>query len=194
MPTKNLRAQRAFSLIELLIAITILSILASFVTYTLTSGQKKARDAQRKSNLRMVKKILEQAKNDCANAAYYPATNIGGVGSSYSFHLNGYLKGSGTNYIKTPLPNDPKYPNMQYEFARGTTAVAGTTAKCINNGTGASNFPGVNIWILRAKLESNDPETAKSYADCQTEATNVSQTPLSQTPSATDGYYYVCSE
>lgn len=53
-----------FTLIELLIVISILGVLATLGFQSFTASQKKARDAQRKSDLNQIQKALELYKMD----------------------------------------------------------------------------------------------------------------------------------
>ncbi|MEK7550715.1 MAG: type II secretion system protein [Patescibacteria group bacterium] len=54
---------KAFTLIELLIVISIIGILSSFAFFGTTSSQKQARDAQRKSDLRQYQTSIENFAN-----------------------------------------------------------------------------------------------------------------------------------
>src|SRR3989338_3663907 len=74
-----LKAKSAFTLIELLIVITIIGILASLTLASFGNAQAKGRDGVRKSDLAQMKRALELAKSDCSGAAYYPYIGAGGV-------------------------------------------------------------------------------------------------------------------
>jgi len=68
-----------FTLVELLITITIIGILASVGLGTFTSAQKKSRDSRRKNDLATISKALEVYNND-HNATYpYPADDSGQI-------------------------------------------------------------------------------------------------------------------
>ncbi|HVE81133.1 MAG TPA: prepilin-type N-terminal cleavage/methylation domain-containing protein [Candidatus Dormibacteraeota bacterium] len=90
---KLLRKQGGFTLLELLIVIVIIGILAVLIIPNLTSGPKRARDSQRKSDLRNVKTALETYYNDYSA---YPSGDYNGLESKLE-----------TDYIKD-LPKDPK--------------------------------------------------------------------------------------
>src|SRR5487761_1459799 len=65
---KLLNREGGFTLLELLIVIVIIGILAVLIIPNLASGPQRARDAQRKSDLRNLKTALETYYND--NSAY----------------------------------------------------------------------------------------------------------------------------
>lgn len=59
-----LRKEGGFTLLELLIVIVIIGILAVLIVPNLISGPQRARDSQRKSDLRNIKTALETYYND----------------------------------------------------------------------------------------------------------------------------------
>lgn len=70
--------KKGFTLVELLVTITIIGILASIGLNTFTSAQKKSRDAKRKAYLRQITDALEAYNNDKGE---YPAPADGGSGN-----------------------------------------------------------------------------------------------------------------
>jgi len=82
--------RRAFTLIELLIVIAIIGILSSIVAVSYPNYTKRARDTQRKSDLKQYQVALEISANK--NNSIYPLTASGRLSS-----------------VITGGPEDPKY-------------------------------------------------------------------------------------
>jgi prepilin-type N-terminal cleavage/methylation domain-containing protein len=59
----NQKISNAFTLVELLVVISIMAILVSMITVSFTSSQKQARDTQRKSDLTQYRTALEAYAN-----------------------------------------------------------------------------------------------------------------------------------
>ena len=84
-------AKRAFSLIELLIVISIIGILIAVATVSYSTVQKRSRDSRRITDLKAVQQGLEQ---------YYPDHN-----SSYP---TSPCSSVGVSYLPSGMPTDPK--------------------------------------------------------------------------------------
>lgn len=129
---KLLKRQQGFTLLELLIVIVIIGILALIIVPGLASGPKRARDAQRKSDMRAVKNALETYYNDNNS---YPAGDYSGLGT--------YLVNA---YIPT-MPTDPKSGNTGYAY---TPAPSGCAAGACTS------------YVLNATLENTKDSQIKS--------------------------------
>lgn len=99
-----LKKEGGFTLLELLIVIVIIGILAVLIIPNLVSGPQRARDAQRKSDLRNIKTALETYYND--NNSYPTAGGVSCTPSA-SNCLGTVLTTGSTPYMKV-VPNDPK--------------------------------------------------------------------------------------
>ena len=87
----RLRDRQGFTLIELLIVIVIVGILAVLIIPSLLSGPARARDSERKADLRKIKASLESYYND---------------NNAYPADLNVLTKGT-VPYLAS-IPTDPK--------------------------------------------------------------------------------------
>ena len=98
--TYKLSPNEGFTLIELLIVIVIIGILSAFVTVNIVGVRERARDSQRKSDLKQIRAALEMYMSDKKN---------------YPYNLNWFLYPSGTSigpaltpYMKE-IPDDPSW-------------------------------------------------------------------------------------
>ena len=73
MIKKALKSSLGFTLIELLIVIAIISMLSALLVPNYMSARERARDTQRKNDLKQIQKAFEMYKQDQPSPAY-PAT------------------------------------------------------------------------------------------------------------------------
>jgi len=100
--------QRGFTLVELLIVIAIIGVLAALLMSNFIGVRQRARDAQRKSDLKQVQSALELYRSDIGS---YPTTiNFPACGSS--------LPTSGTTIYMKEVPCDPSgsYNSGNYSY------------------------------------------------------------------------------
>lgn len=128
---KNIK--NGFTLIELLVVISIIGILAALLMSNFAAIRERARDAQRKSDLKQIQKALEFYKDAQTPAIQYPQT------SSWET-LTTNLEGS--NYMKK-VPVDPINANSYvYSYAPTVGDTLNYTLKaCLEN---ASDKDGAN--------------------------------------------------
>lgn len=126
------RHQRGFTLIELLVVIAIIGILAGMIIAALGGAREKARDAQRKSDLRQIKAALELYNDDHAAYVVRPGSATDITTALVDLQTEGYIK---------RLPTDPR-----------------SSTGSIRNYLYASDDAGTN-YIIWALLE-NDKDTA----------------------------------
>ena len=128
MLKKIMKKEGGFTLLELLIVIVIIGILALLIIPNITSAPKKARDTQRKTDLRAIQKGLEEYFVSNNN---YPTVASAGTADSVLTALT-----AGTTPIMKTVPTDPKTPSAApYQY--GYVSAAGTAytlTACLENG------------------------------------------------------------
>lgn len=129
-----------FTLVELLVVISIIGILAALTLVSFTGAQKQARDVQRASDLKQYQSMLESWAN--THSGLYPYnTNISTEAATTL--CSTYLGLTG-------CPEDPKDPTLKYYYSSGPTS---TLPTCTAGVACATKY------VLRATHES----TANEY-------------------------------
>ena len=124
MSHKVFKKQSGFTLLELLIVIVIIGILALLIIPNISSAPKKARDTQRKTDLRAAQKALEEYY--VSNQAYPIATgNITTTLAPLS---------TGTAPPLKTIPNDPKNVSPYLYNYTSTDGQNYTLTACLENG------------------------------------------------------------
>ena len=117
MLNKVMRKEGGFTLLVLLIVIVIIGILALLIIPNITSAPKKARDTQRKTDVRAIQKGLEE---------YFVDNNV------YPAQLSDLTAGA-TPIMKT-VPTDPKNTgNFVYVYTPANTNTTYTLDACLEN-------------------------------------------------------------
>lgn len=138
--------QNGFTLIELLVIIVIIGILVSFTSIKVFDGIVKARDSQRKSDLKQLQTAVQLYFQDYNE---YPAS----CKSTEPCWTNFFGEGNTNTYIKA-MPQDPLYDTDHfYNYCR----------------LDANNY------VLAANLENSADQQIKSTTDangCSTDGVN----------------------
>ena len=154
-----------FTLVELLVVITIIGILSSIGLNTFTSAQMKSRDARRKTQLKQLTDAFEAYYNDHGG---YPADDGGGNLDGFTWGSSRFEDDKGAVYM-VKLPQDPTV-GLTY-FYDALPAATG-----LNTG-----------FQLYARLENtNDPGllTFTSPPACGTKECNYGVSSSNTTPGA----------
>ena len=124
--------QRGFTLVELLVVITIIALITTIGLVIYQSSVRKGRDGRRQTDLEQIRSALELYRSDIGN---YPAD----------------LSPLSPNYLQV-LPSDPKGNTYKYAPASGATPITyslcahleassdQTTDNCGGGCTGVCNY------------------------------------------------------
>lgn len=124
-----------FTLVELLVVISIIGILVTVSIFGLAGARESSRDARRKADLELVRSGLEIYKADCGT---YPANvTFGGV-------LNGTGTCSGNTYISV-VPTDPITASRTYRYDQSGSGY--TLCAALEQGTGSVSCGGTNCGV-----------------------------------------------
>lgn len=118
----NKQTSYGFSLLELLIVISIIGILAGLLMVNFVNIRQRGRDAQRKSNLRQIQAALELYRSDIGS---YP-TSLSS--SATTCGPGSWMTANGTTYMST-IPCDPN--GGAYFYSGGASAYI--LAACLEN-------------------------------------------------------------
>ncbi len=138
-----IKRQAGFTIIEMLIVVTILAMLAGILIPVLEDAAQSSRDARRSADLKNVQSALESYKRtygtypSTADAWRGDMTNNGG----YGYDAAGYIPGLVPEFLPA-LPKDPdsRYPDADNGYMYRSD---GTDYKFVLNGTPES-FPAGN--------------------------------------------------
>ncbi len=132
IPNSRFKIQEfGFTLIEMLVVISIIGILATLVAANLTSARSRARDAQRKSDVKNISTALRLYYNDTGGFPD-PATLPWGLAWSGN---------SGNTVYMSTLPQDPLSPTQTYKYESSTPFDTFILSACLEN---ASDIQGVD--------------------------------------------------
>jgi type II secretion system protein G len=102
-----------FTLVELLVVISIIGLLIGLSVFGLTGARETARDSKRKSDLEQIRSGIEIYKSDCNDYPAALSTSVVGDGTPTSCAV--------TNTYISSVPLDPLDPARTYSYTRSTT-------------------------------------------------------------------------
>jgi len=111
--------KKGFTLIELLVVISIIGILTTLIFANLNAARQRARDAQRKSDLKNVSTALRLYYND--NSRYPDSISFG---SAWELNDISYMK---------IVPDDPLSPNQSYSYTYDALEDTFELRACLEN-------------------------------------------------------------
>ncbi len=115
------KIKKGFTLIELLVVIAIIGILSALFLPNYMSARERARDSQRKSDLKQIQKAFQLYYQD-QPLPQYPNT-LPSPGQQFSYNGNVYMN---------KFPQDP-LPNRQYYYQVDNNNLTYTLCACLEN-------------------------------------------------------------
>lgn len=135
---KKMFTKKGFTLVELLIVIAIIGVLSALLMANFIGVRQRARDAQRKSDLRQIQSALELYRSDVGN---YPSdVEFGGKLANPTDENTAYMQ---------KVPTDPV--NSGYSYSYSSDNASYYLAACLEN---ASDSQGVDPSQLPAGVST----------------------------------------
>lgn len=148
---------KGFTLIEIMIAISIVAVTFGVIISSAAQVRKTGRDAQRQADLQAVQAALQQYY---ADQNFYPDSIDLSLGLPIT-NCPTVPASCGVN--KTYLNVIPKSPSgLNYYYRSGIDSTS--TNKSANCGGGSSSL--CHFYLLCADLEGPSPQSPSQYADC----------------------------
>ncbi|MCL5784711.1 MAG: type II secretion system GspH family protein [Patescibacteria group bacterium] len=139
MPKKNGFTNNGFTLIELMVSMSIIAILSAIGLIVYSTAIKQGQDARRQSDLRSIQSALEQYYSD---QGYYPAAGTSCTNGAFKFGCALKDPTGKKTYLNT-IPTDPT-GSPEYSY----TALPISPAICDNSAVNGN----CNNYSLCAKL------------------------------------------
>ncbi|MCX6792389.1 MAG: prepilin-type N-terminal cleavage/methylation domain-containing protein [Candidatus Gottesmanbacteria bacterium] len=144
--------RKGFTLIEILVAASIIAVLSVVGVTSYTSINKRSRDARRKSDLEQIRSALEMYRVD---NGHYPCNSTGWVSHDYTTNPEaGVYKVLEPDYMTT-VPKDPKVVSGDH-VANPTNPPGGYFAYMYASSACSSPIPAYALWTQLESPSSAD--------------------------------------
>lgn len=117
--------RKGFTLIELLVVIAIMGMLSALLLPNFMGARERARDSQRKSDLKQIQKAFEMYRQD-QNPPQYPSS-LPQANTCFSSSA-----GCTGNIYMNKFPSDP-LPNRRYYYSVNNNSLTYTLCACLEN-------------------------------------------------------------
>jgi prepilin-type N-terminal cleavage/methylation domain-containing protein len=154
----KIKSNTGFTLVEILVVISVIGILISMITSSFSSSQKQARDTARKSDMNQYRTSLESYANK--NDGLYPTSSINSVSRTNPANLCTALG------LGTTCAVDPKTTNENYYYSY-ISDIAGTPL-------GSAKATQYVLWAI---LENTPPTTYWFVCSSGKNGTTLNLTP-----------------
>ncbi len=138
MKRKKFNIQKGFTLVELLIVVGIIGVLATLLMANFIGVRQRARDAQRKSDLRQLQSALEIYRSDQGTYKAAAGTTLGAC-------LSSLQAGSPAVTYMSKIPCDPGGSYNSGSYFYSSTGSTYTLGACLENSAdsqGTNTSPG----------------------------------------------------
>jgi len=141
---------KGFTLIELLIVVAIIGVLSTFLMTNFIGVRQRARDAQRKSDVRQLQSALEMYRAD--QGVYPLKANFPNCGSSFA---------SGSQVYMTTVPCDPtnSYNGGNYFYYDSNSQTSYCLIACLENGADSQGKTAAQVSAITQCNGSSFPQT-----------------------------------
>ena len=137
----NAQSKRAFTLIELLIVITIIGMLSVVTASSYTSVTRSSRDARRKTDLEQLRSALEQYRSN--NGTYVTAPAL-----SVACNVTGGISDANGSYLSA-IPTDPRCnANTYYSAVSANDYTLGAFLENANPSTPCAGNPSCGAGVV----------------------------------------------
>jgi len=105
-----MKSQKGFTLVELLVVISIIGMLMALTIFGLQGARESSRNATRKADLELIRSGLELYKSDCNQypiASTLPSPLVGDDSTATCLSSNTYIQS---------VPTDPNTPSRIYNY------------------------------------------------------------------------------